>query len=314
MPTDDLGQMMRLVEALRPWLGETVIVGGWAHRLYRLHPSAGSPAYQPVRTRDADVAFAPTARLAGNMATALKKAADSELGLALMRHILRLKLDGQERVLRNFTAGQLAIPYMEVGRRALDAATDYPSLRFAEGRAAAAYWGAWAAVKADFKVTTRKSVPDHWLRFGQRSSALSGSPRLAVNPLNAMLNYVYAILETEARLALLAVGCDPGLGLMHVDANLGTRWPVTSWKQSGQRWINSFWTTRRTALYGLMTLSSFGMDSVASCPPWPESSLRFRHYARIALHRSLNRLRKLFILTPFLLPPEHRSASAFLRL
>lgn len=146
------------------------------------------------------------------------KAGESDLGLAIMRHLLRLKLDGQERVLRSFTAGQLAIPYMEVGRRALDAATDFPSLRLAEGRAAAAYWGAWSMVEADLKVTTRKGVPEHWLRFGQRSSALTGSPRLAVNPLNAMLNYLYAILETEARLALLAVGCDPGIGLMHTDA------------------------------------------------------------------------------------------------
>jgi hypothetical protein len=32
-----------------------------------------------------------------------------------------------------------------------------------------------------------------------------------------MLNYLYAILEAEARLALLAVGCDPGVGIHHAD-------------------------------------------------------------------------------------------------
>jgi len=32
-----------------------------------------------------------------------------------------------------------------------------------------------------------------------------------------MLNYLYAILEAEARLAILAVGCDPGLGVLHSD-------------------------------------------------------------------------------------------------
>src|SRR5439155_598586 len=43
------------------------------------------------------------------------------------------------------------------------------------------------------------------------------SPRKAVNPANAVLNYVYAILEAEARIAALAVGLDPVLGLLHAD-------------------------------------------------------------------------------------------------
>nr|MDP2577561.1 CRISPR-associated endonuclease Cas1 [Candidatus Palauibacterales bacterium] len=32
-----------------------------------------------------------------------------------------------------------------------------------------------------------------------------------------MLNYLYAILEAESRIAALAVGCDPGLGILHAD-------------------------------------------------------------------------------------------------
>jgi hypothetical protein len=49
-------------------------------------------------------------------------------------------------------------------------------------------------------------------------SPLTSSPRLSVNPPNAMLNYLYAVLESEARLAAAALGLDPGLGLMHMDA------------------------------------------------------------------------------------------------
>jgi len=30
----------RLIAALEPWLDQVVIVGGWAHQLYRLHPEA----------------------------------------------------------------------------------------------------------------------------------------------------------------------------------------------------------------------------------------------------------------------------------
>ena len=48
-------------------------------------------------------------------------------------------------------------------------------------------------------------------------SLLTQSPRLAVNPPNAMLNYLYALLESEARLALAALGLDPGIGVLHKD-------------------------------------------------------------------------------------------------
>jgi CRISPR/Cas system-associated endonuclease Cas1 len=42
--------------------------------------------------------------------------------------------------------------------------------------------------------------------------------RLATNTANAMLNYLYAVLESETRLACAALGLDPGLGVLHVDA------------------------------------------------------------------------------------------------
>jgi CRISPR/Cas system-associated endonuclease Cas1 len=40
---------------------------------------------------------------------------------------------------------------------------------------------------------------------------------LAINPANAILNYLYAMLETEARLAAATLGLDPGIGVLHVD-------------------------------------------------------------------------------------------------
>src|SRR5690606_27155089 len=64
--------------ALRPWLDTLVVVGGWAHRLHFEHQLAGTPGFQPVRTRDADVAFATNARLGGNIAQALSDAGFAE--------------------------------------------------------------------------------------------------------------------------------------------------------------------------------------------------------------------------------------------
>jgi len=46
---------------------------------------------------------------------------------------------------------------------------------------------------------------------------VTGNPRKATNPANAILNYLYAIAEAESRIAALAVGCDPGLGITHAD-------------------------------------------------------------------------------------------------
>lgn len=47
----------RLVLALQPWLAQLVIIGGWAHRLYRRHPAAQELDYPPLMTLDTDVAM-----------------------------------------------------------------------------------------------------------------------------------------------------------------------------------------------------------------------------------------------------------------
>ena len=53
-------------------------------------------------------------------------------------------------------------------------------------------------------------MPEHWCSFGERHSPLTTSPRRAATPAGAILNYLYALAEFECRLALLAVGLDPG--------------------------------------------------------------------------------------------------------
>jgi len=70
----DLVAFARLVEALRPWHGQLVIVGGWAHRLHRMLSNATIPSHQPISTLDADVAFDTKARLVGSIGNALKSA------------------------------------------------------------------------------------------------------------------------------------------------------------------------------------------------------------------------------------------------
>jgi len=75
---EDLANFARLVDAIRPWLTHVAIVGGWAHRLHRFHPLATAPEYQPLRTRDVDLAFSTDAPLHGDLRKALSKAGFTE--------------------------------------------------------------------------------------------------------------------------------------------------------------------------------------------------------------------------------------------
>ena len=85
-------------------------------------------------------------------------------------------------------------------------------IRLIESQAALAYWSAWRTLPINFPKIDLRRVPAHWLGFGARISPLTASPRLAANPPNAILNYLYALLEAEARLASASLGLDPGLG------------------------------------------------------------------------------------------------------
>lgn len=64
---NDLAAFMKLVAALSPWRHQLIFVGGWAHRLYRLHPRAQALDYEPLATLDADVAFARHEQLEGDI-------------------------------------------------------------------------------------------------------------------------------------------------------------------------------------------------------------------------------------------------------
>jgi hypothetical protein len=54
-------------------------------------------------------------------------------------------------------------------------------------------------------------VPKQWTRFAGRTSLVSGQQKRADRPANAILNYLYGLLEVEAVLACHAVSLDPGL-------------------------------------------------------------------------------------------------------
>jgi hypothetical protein len=71
---NDLEGFAKLLDAIRPWHDKLVLVGGWAHRLHRRYGLADPPSYEPVLTRDADLAFSLDESLEGNIVVALKAA------------------------------------------------------------------------------------------------------------------------------------------------------------------------------------------------------------------------------------------------
>jgi CRISPR-associated endonuclease Cas1 len=137
--------------------------------------------------------------------------------VTIARELISQKLAGQERVARDKLHDNKAAQEIADHRLALAEAETLDTIRSLESLGAAAYWAAWRDVQVLFPKKDLPRVPEHWRTFGTRKSLLSGSPRLATNPANAMLNYLYALLESEARLAAAALGLDPGLGVLHVD-------------------------------------------------------------------------------------------------
>jgi CRISPR/Cas system-associated endonuclease Cas1 len=152
---------------------------------------------------------------------AIPKAAD-----AIACEILRVKLCGQAEV-----AGLLgfADASASIGNLAETMAREIDGTRAlsAEAEAAWIYWNLWERMPVRFARRNPQRLgpnarwcpgrPDPWLTFGSRTSLLSGKPSRATTPGNCLINYLYAILESEMTVALLARGLDPGMGMFHAD-------------------------------------------------------------------------------------------------
>jgi len=161
----------------------------------------------PVRPSDS--------RLRRAQANALQSGA----GLLIARELIDYKLIGQARVARDKLRNHAIAQTIEGFRARLRTAETIPAILNLEAQAGLAYWSAWHDLTITFPKSDLPRVPEHWRTFSTRRSPLSGSPRLAATPINSILNYLYSLLESEARLAAAALGLDPGIGFFHVDTD-----------------------------------------------------------------------------------------------
>jgi len=160
----------------------------------------------------------PTAPSDARLRRAQALAHQSGVALEIMRELMRAKLDGQEQLVRSKLANATAADIIAKLKESLSAAESLDTVARLEAQAASTFWAAWSDVLINFPRQDIARTPVHWLTFGTRKSILSGSQRLATNPPNAILNYCYALVEIEARIACVACGLDPGIGLLHHDA------------------------------------------------------------------------------------------------
>lgn len=143
----------------------------------------------------------------------------SGAALRITRELISRKLEGQDRVARHKLLDTSTANTIARFKSELPSADSISCIRLIESQAARAYWFAWNTLPVSFPKNDLPRIPNHWLCFGARVSPLTGSPRLAANPPNAILNYLYSVLESETRLAAATLGLDPGLGVLHVDTS-----------------------------------------------------------------------------------------------
>jgi CRISP-associated protein Cas1 len=84
-----------------------------------------------------------------------------------------------------------------------------------EAEAALDYWSNWRFPLKHH----RRNWPDQWTEFSYRASAISGGPRHATHPVNAILNYAYSAAAAFITRALAVEGFDPACGFLHADAD-----------------------------------------------------------------------------------------------
>lgn len=154
--------------------------------------------------------------VSGNVLLRRAQYAASEAPDEIVRSIVLGKVSNQRQVLmrglrdHGAEAGEAARSGLETAvvrlghilRRVELAGEGTDALRGAEGEAAALYF----------------SVFDHLIRVGEPSMRFAGrSRRPPLDPVNALLSFLYTLLTHGCRSAAEAVGLDPAVGFLHRD-------------------------------------------------------------------------------------------------
>lgn len=156
------------------------------------------------------------------LVAAQRSIAGTDRAIEIVRWLIREKLAASLQTLEN------AVPKSENRDAAIvrlgkwisqienpRTAISIPKILGIEGAAAAAYFAAWYGIPLKWTGVKPKPIPESWREIGPRKMAWRKRSRCARHPVNAMLNYGYAVLKSQLRSEIVAAGFDPSIGIMH---------------------------------------------------------------------------------------------------
>jgi CRISPR-associated protein Cas1 len=107
--------------------------------------------------------------------------------------------------------------------------TDMNAIFAIEGECALAYFRSWQGLPVRWKGLSRRPIPQDWHAYGLRSSLATGvkaENRNASHPVNAMLNYAYAVKLAKVQIEAIAEGYDLTIGIMHNSKRGSPAWAL----------------------------------------------------------------------------------------
>lgn len=138
--------------------------------------------------------------------------------LALAHYLIGEKIRGQAQVIiRRYGENPVSRDLRELSESITDA-FNVQMVRGYEGKAGTIYWDMWRhAVRINWTPSDLVIVPAHWRTYPGRPTMAHAwkSNRYATDPINAMLNYAYKVLESETLHACRSVGLHPDFGVIH---------------------------------------------------------------------------------------------------
>jgi CRISPR-associated protein Cas1 len=141
--------------------------------------------------------------------------------IAIAAWLVREKLRRSRSVLANAAPAsptcETAIARIddEITRLGLPWAGSKVALLGLEGKCAEVYFAAWRDIPLAWKGTGRKPIPEAWRTVGPRGTSKGRRNRFSRHPVQSMLNYGYAVLESQVRIETAQIGLDPATGFLH---------------------------------------------------------------------------------------------------
>lgn len=138
----------------------------------------------------------------------------------LIQQKLIASIETLERIIPDTPARKRAVAKAQLGIERLGRETfdNLNAIFGLEAECASAYFASWHGFPVQWTGLGRRPVPNDWHQYSGRSSLAVGikpENRNASHPINAMLNYAYAVKLSQMQIDVIAQGYDPILGIVH---------------------------------------------------------------------------------------------------